>query len=318
MIKKNIKWWLSCHLNCCIALILGIININHSSTFFLTLIIFILFLILKKNKNLIVFLAYFTGIIVGYKDLKIINLQKKIITRKSSIEAQVTKKLVNKSIKVNIKNIKINEPISTNYLKDELYTARTGAKIGDYIRTSTSNYSSNINFIWQPFLNYKKNNKNHRNLISSHEIKTNYKIDLNESAQKISDSLCWGESCSKDIRELTNLENLGCQHLLARSGLHLLPITYLLLISKNRLWALFSIFILLYYSAISNCSYSFLRAIIISVIFLLNIFLSFKNRRQAIYYQALIIFLIIDTQALFSISFQLSFALVAGLYFLTA
>ena len=126
------------------------------------------------------------------------------------------------------------------------------------------------------------------------------------------------KTVQKNIHELTNLENLGCQHLLARSGLHLLPITYLLLISRNRLWALFSIFILLYYSAISNCSYSFLRAIIISIIFLLNIFLNFKNRRQAIYYQALIIFLIIDTQALFSISFQLSFALVAGLYFLTS
>ena len=315
MMKKNIKWWLSCHLNCCITLILGIININNSYTYFLTLIIFILFSISKKNKSLIVFLAYFTGIIVGYKDLKIINLQKKIITRKSCIEAQVTKIVANKSIKVNIKNIKINEPISTNYLKDELYTARTGAKIGDYIRTSTSNYSSNINFIWQPFLNYKKN---HKKLISSHEIKANYETDLDESAQKISNSLCWGENCSKNINELTNLENLGCQHLLARSGLHLLPITYLLLISRNRLWALFSIFILLYYSAISNCSYSFLRAIIISIIFLLNIFLSFRNRRQAIYYQALIIFLIIDSQALFSISFQLSFALVAGLYFLTA
>jgi predicted membrane metal-binding protein len=74
---------------------------------------------------------------------------------------------------------------------------------------------------------------------------------------------------------------------------------------------------LILYALCSASSFSFLRAIIITILFYFWQLLGFKTNKKLIFSQSLIITIILWPQAIFTASFQLSFTLVAALYFLT-
>ena len=316
MSKQNINWWLNSYFYIAISLILGITTLRHPEIY----LIFILICLfsLKKNKATNVFiLAYITGLIVATREEKLTCLKKTLISRQAVIEGKILNIEKNNSYKIKNKIISINEPIDKKFIPTELYTSQNKAKVGDRFRSMIGFGQTEIDFFWQPFLNNFSSDKNHSLQEKHFEIKNNIEKNLEELTIKNLNTICWGESNTYSLTNIYRLESLGCQHLLARSGLHLSPIICIVNLSQNIFFIIISIFALIYYALISSCSPSFLRAIVIAIIFLINTLISFKNKKTAIFLQSIILILIFQPYLIYSISFQLSFALTAGLYFLS-
>jgi ComEC/Rec2-related protein len=307
---QNISWLINQHLLSIFLLILGLLT-PYFKYLYVVLILLIIF-IYQKKCNLIIIIAYILGFVLATRQQLSEKTLDLLAKRNSIIDAQIKNITKVNCQKIELHKIKINENINAKFIDDFFYTKNNNLKIGDEIK-----FSINDKFkFWQNYVYVKKEQKSKNFFSLCNKIKNSFDKLLTSEAQKTCNAIFWGYNTTLPIRELYCLDKLGCQHLMARSGLHLSPINAILCLSKHKLSPFFGIIILIFYAKTSASSYSFLRAIFISLLIYLWRLIGFRENKKLIFCQALIATIIIWPKAIFTASFQLSFSLVAGLYFL--
>jgi hypothetical protein len=149
------------------------------------------------------------------------------------------------------------------------------------------------------------------------ELRMQVKKHMSLTAYLLFDSLFLGfrSSCDEYKSIKHNFQQWGIAHYLARSGLHLVAITFLLnlllcflplgLTFKN----LLLFFIIVFYALSSQLSISFVRALLIFCLYLVCSFLMIIPHRLHLIQLTGFIILLINPCELFFLDFQLSFAL---------
>lgn len=277
------------------------------------LLIFILLLIFyHKKSSSIIILAYILGFVLAIRnELKeqVIDLSAK---RHSIVTAQIRNITKVNNHKVELQKIKINEIINSKFLPSYFYTKYKKLKIGNHVK-----FSINEDFkFWQNYVTIKNDFELSNFFSLSNKLKEEFDKSVCLDTQKTCNTIFWGYTFKPKLSELYCLDKLGCQHLIARSGLHLTPINAVFFFCKNQISTFFGIIMLIFYAMTSASSYSFWRAIIITVLIYFYQLIGLKANKKLIFSQSLIITIILWPQAIFTASFQLSFALVAALYFL--
>ena len=307
---QKISWLVNQYLLSIFFLILGILSFFYNYLFFIFILLLIIFY--HKKCSLIIILAYILGSVLAIRnDLKekVIN---QIAKRNSIIKAQIKNITRTNSHKIELQKIKINENINSKFLPDYFYTRYKKLKIGNII-----NFSINQDFkFWQNYVFTKKNTELANFFSVTNKLKEEFDKSVSVDAKKTCDTIFWGYNIKPKLKELYCLDKLGCQHLIARSGLHLAPINAIFFFSKNKISTLIGIIMLIFYAMSSASSYAFWRAIMITILIYFWQIIGLKVNKKLIFMQTLIITIIIWPKAIFTASFQLSFSLVAGLYFL--
>jgi ComEC/Rec2-related protein len=306
---QKISWLVNNYLLSIFYLILGILSFFHNYLFF----VFIFTIIYYNQKQvLIIILAYLLGFVLATRQ----NLNEKAIQqiaqRNSILNAQIKNITQVNSNKIDLQKIKINENISPRFLPTYFYTKYKKLKIGNIVK-----FCINQDFkFWQNYVSINEDTKLNNLFAISNKLKAEFDKSFSAETQKICNAIFWGYNITPKLNELYRLDQLGCQHLMARSGLHLAPINAIFFINQNKISILLGIVTLIFYALSSASSYSFLRAIIITILLCFCQLIGLKANKKLIFSQSLIITIILWPQAIFTASFQLSFALVAALYFL--
>jgi predicted membrane metal-binding protein len=308
---QNISWLVNNYLLCAFFLITGIISAFVNYLFIIS--IFFIIYFYKKQYNSIILLAYILGIVLATRYKLSESISNLIADRNSTISAQIKNITKNNSFRVDLSKIKINEKVDPKFITKFFYTNFKKIKIGNKVKF---NINKKFKF-WQNYLYVENHAKTKNIFLVFKNLKKKFDANIKPETKKVCDAIFWGYSTKAQLNELYCLDKLGCQHLMARSGLHLVPINAIFCFSKSKLNLIFSIVILIYYTISSATSYSFLRAIIITVIIYFWQLIGFKINKKLILCQTLIAIIIIWPESIFTASFQLSFALVAALYFLS-
>jgi ComEC/Rec2-related protein len=306
----KISWLINKHLLSIFFLILGILSFFYNYLFFVFILIFIIFY--HKKCSFIISLAYLLGFILATRQSIKEKVIQQIASRNAIIDAQIKNITKVNSNKVDLQKIKINEKIRPKFIPAYFYTKCKKLKIGNIIK-----FSINKDFkFWQNNVSIKKDSESANLFSISNCLKEEFDKSVSLDTKKTCDSIFWGYNITPTVNELYCLDKLGCQHLMARSGLHLAPINAIFFLSQNKISTLLGIIILIFYALLSASSYSFWRAIIITILFYIWQLLGLKINKKLIFSQSLIITTILWPQAIFTASYQLSFGLVAALYFL--
>jgi predicted membrane metal-binding protein len=308
---QKISWLINNYLLSIFALILGILSFYFYYLFFVFFSLLIFFY--PKKFYQIILIAYILGLILATRQTLKENIIAKLAERNSNISASIKNITTANYQKIEVQEIKINEKIDSKFIPNFFYTQNQRLKIGNIVR-----YKINKNFnFWQNFVSIKKDSRLTNFFSVSNQIKEKFDNAVCQETQKTCNTIFWGYNAKAKIHELYCLDKLGCQHLMARSGLHLTPINAIFFLIKNKISTILGITMLILYALCSASSFSFLRAIIITILFYFWQLLGFKTNKKLIFSQSLIITIILWPQAIFTASFQLSFTLVAALYFLT-
>ena len=129
-------------------------------------------------------------------------------------------------------------------------------------------------------------------------------------------ALLTGERADMDEQSRSDLEETGLLHITAVSGLHctfLIGFLGLLLAHRRRLVALVGYPVLLFYMVMVGCTPSVVRACVMTGLFLLAPLLGREGDAPTSLAAAALVILLANPFAVASVSFQLSFAAVAGL-----
>jgi ComEC/Rec2-related protein len=307
---QKISWLVNNYLLSIFFLILGILSFFYNYLFLVFILITTIFY--HQKQFLIIILAYLLGFILATRQSLNEKAIQQIAKRNSIVNAQIKNITQVNSNKVDLQKIKINEKISSKFLPAYFYTKSKKLKIGNIIK-----FSINQDFkFWQNYVSIKKDAESTNLFTISNKLKEEFDKSISPETQKTCNTIFWGYNITPQLNELYCLDKLGCQHLMARSGLHLAPINAIFFLSQNKISTLLGIIMLIFYALLSASSYSFWRAIIITILFYIWQLLGFKTNKKLIFSQSLIITIILWPQAIFTASFQLSFALVAALYFL--
>lgn len=304
-------WLINHYFLCVLFLILGILNVFFNYLFIVSFFLIIFFY--KKKFNSIILLAYILGLVLATRHKFIEKTIDIIANRNSIIAAEIKNITKNNAYKIDLQQIKINEKINSRFIPNFLYTKDQKLKIGNWIK-----FSINKKFkFWQNYV-FIQNDKQTESFYSKfNKHKINFDNNISQETKKVCDAIFWGYSTKSQLTEMYCLDKLGCQHLMARSGLHLVPINAIFSLSKSKINLILTILTLIGYMLTSSASYSFLRAILIALIIYFCRLIGLKANRELIFCQSLIIIIILWPESIFTASFQLSFTLVAALYFLT-
>jgi ComEC/Rec2-related protein len=307
---QKISWLINNYLLSIFFILIGVLSFFYNYLFLIFILLLIIFY--HKKYSLIIITAYILGFVLAMRNELNQQTINYIANRKSIIKAQIKNITSSKSHKIELQKIKINEKLNPKFLPDYFYTRYKKLKIGNIIK-----FSIHKDFkFWQNYVSVKTDSKLNNFFSISNKLKEEFYKSVSAHTKKTCKTIFWGYNHTPNLDELYALDKLGCQHLIARSGLHLTPINAIFFVSQNKISILIGIIMIIFYAMSSAPSYSFWRAIIITVLIYFLRLLGLKANKKLIFCKSLIIAIIFWPQAIFTASFQLSYALVAALYFL--